>query len=69
MLAISGLAHAMLHVIVRPLGAVVAENTALENAVVENTVVETLIADGITESKKKKKQKKVKIGKKSKGCC
>merc|ERR1712190_62121 len=51
MLSISGLPHAMLHVIVRLLGA---------------TAVETLITDGITESKKKKK---IKIGKKSKGCC
>jgi len=62
MLSISGLSHAMLHVIVRPIGPVVAEN-----AVVGNTAVETLITDGITESKKKKK--KVKIGKKSKSCC
>merc|ERR1711884_988455 len=50
MLSISGLPHAMLHVIVRPLGAM--------EASIED--------DGITESKKKKK---IKIGKKSKGCC
>jgi len=56
MLSISGLPHAMLHVIIRPLGPVVAENTP----------VEILFTDGVTESKKKKK---VKIGKKSKGCC
>merc|ERR1712008_209354 len=56
MLSISGLPHAMIHVIVRPLGAIAAENTA----------VETFITDGITESKKKKK---IKVGKKSKGCC
>jgi len=62
MLSISDLPHAILHVIVRPLGPVVAENT-----VVESTAVETLITEGITESKKKKK--KVKIGKKSKACC
>jgi len=62
MLSISGLPHAVLHVIVRPLGHVVAETS-----VVENTVVETLVTDGVTESKKKKK--KVKVSKKSKGCC
>merc|ERR1711933_429866 len=56
MLSISGLPHAMLHVIVRPLGPIAAENFA----------VETLITDGVTESKKKKK---IKVGKKSKGCC
>merc|ERR1711933_447812 len=56
MLSISGLPHAMLHVIVRPLGTIAAENFA----------VETLITDGVTESKKKKK---IKVGKKSKGCC
>merc|ERR1740116_425657 len=56
MLSISGLPHAMLHVIVRPLGPIAAENTAME----------TFIADGVTESKKKKK---IKVGKKSKGCC
>merc|ERR1719433_903271 len=60
MVAISGLPHAMLHVIVRSLGPVVAENTVVEN-------VETLAEEGLTESKKKKK--KVKIGKKSKSCC
>merc|ERR1719237_1220792 len=60
MLSISGLPHALIHLIVRPLGPVVAENTVLEN-------VETLITDGITESKKKKK--KVKVSKKSKSCC
>merc|ERR1719237_1610714 len=60
MLAISGLPNSTLHLIVRPLGPVVAENTVVEN-------VETLITDGITESKKKKK--KVKVSKKSKSCC
>merc|ERR1712048_1235495 len=57
MLSISGLPHAMLHVIVRPLGPWGGENTVLEN----------LVTEGVTESKKKKK--KMKIGKKSKGCC
>merc|ERR1719480_61823 len=56
MLSISGLPHAMLHVIVRPLGPWGGENAVLEN-----------LTEGITESKKKKK--KMKIGKKSKGCC
>merc|ERR1712008_663715 len=58
MLSISGLPHAMLHVIVRPLGPWAGENTVMETP---------YITDGVTESKKKKK--KMKIGKKSKGCC
>jgi hypothetical protein len=57
MLSMSGLPHAMLHVIIRPLGQVVAENTAAEAGV----------ADDVTLSKKKKK--KIKVGKKSKQCC
>merc|ERR1719189_1387762 len=60
MLAISGLPQSTLHLIVRPLGPVVAENTVVDN-------VETLVEEGLTKSKKKKK--KVKIGKKSKSCC
>jgi len=59
MLSISGLPHAMLHVIIRPLGPMAAENNVI--------AAETLVTDAITESKKKKK--KVKVGKKSKGCC
>merc|ERR1712079_309183 len=55
MLSISGLPHAMLHVIVRPLGPWGGESS------------ENLITEGLTESKKKKKR--MKIGKKSKGCC
>jgi len=62
MLSISGLPHAVLHIIVRPMGPVQAKNSFVGNA-----PVETLITEGITESKKKKK--KVKIGKKSKACC
>merc|ERR1712156_252477 len=60
MLSISGLPQALLHVIVRPLGPIAADNVVVEN-------VETLVEEGLTESKKKKK--KVKIGKKSKSCC
>merc|ERR1712045_1052289 len=59
MLSISGLPHALLHVIVRPLGPIAADNIVVE---AENAAV-----DGATVSKKKKK--KVKVGKKSKGCC
>merc|ERR1719323_1789213 len=55
MLSISGLPHSMLHVIIRPLGPFEADN-----------VEETLVTDGATMSKKKKK---VKVSKKSKGCC
>jgi len=62
MVAVSGLPQSTLHLIVRPLGPVVAGNTVAENA-----AMETLITDGVTESKKKKK--KVKIGKKNKACC
>jgi len=57
MLTISGLPQAMLHVIIRPLGPMEANNAP----------VETLITDGASLSKKKKK--KVKVSKKSKGCC
>jgi len=53
MVAISGLPHALLHVIVRPLGPLVASG--------ETTV------DPDASSKKKKK--KLKVGKKSKSCC
>jgi len=56
MLGISGLPHAMLHVIIRPLG-----------PMAENTAEETVATDETTLSKKKKK--KIKVGKKSKGCC
>merc|ERR1719150_500522 len=56
MISISGLPHAMLHVIIRPLG-----------PMAENTAEETLATDKTTLSKKKKKQ--IKVGKKSKGCC
>ena len=56
MLGISGLPHAMLHVIIRPLG-----------PMAENTAEETVATDATTLSKKKKK--KIKVGKKSKGCC
>jgi len=55
MLSISGLPHSMLHVIIRPLGSYAAETPFAD------------FTEGLTESKKKKK--KVKIGKKSKGCC
>jgi len=57
MLSISGLPHALLHVIVRPLG-------PMEGSITE--AVEN-IADATTS--KKKKKKKVKVGKKSKSCC
>jgi len=57
MLSLSGLPHAVLHVIVRPLGPMVADNAQ----------VEIFTTDDATLSKKKKK--KVKVGKKSKGCC
>jgi len=56
MLTISGLPQAMLHVIIRPLGPMAATTAP----------VETVITDGAALSKKKKK---VKVGKKSKGCC
>jgi len=59
MLAISGLPHATLHVIIRPLGAMVTEAPAAE----------TLVADATDASKKKKNKKTVKVGKKNKGCC
>jgi len=57
MLSISGLPHALLHVIIRPLGPMVVEGTAMET-------VETVVADAT-----KLKKKKVKVGKKSKSCC
>merc|ERR1719145_305638 len=57
MLSLSGLPHAMLHVIIRPLGPMVADSAQ----------VETFTTDDAMLSKKKKK--KVKVGKKSKGCC
>jgi len=57
MVSISGLPHALLHVIIRPLGPMVAEGTTLET-------VESAVADAT-----KKKRKKIKVGKKSKGCC
>jgi len=60
MVAISGLPHALLHVIIRPLGPMVGYGGAME-------AIETnVITDAVTKSKKKKKMK---IGKKSKGCC
>jgi len=59
MLSISGLPHALLHVIIRPLGPMVVEGTAMEAA-------ENVVADA---TKLKKKKKKVKVGKKSKSCC
>jgi len=62
MVAISGLPHALLHLIVRPLGPTVGWGSPVET-------VETLapvITDAATESKKKKKMK---VSKKSKDCC
>mmetsp|Transcript_593 Transcript_593/g.1184 ORF Transcript_593/g.1184 Transcript_593/m.1184 type:complete len:315 (-) Transcript_593:271-1215(-) len=53
MLLISGLPHALLHVIVRPLG---------PSVVLGETLVDP-------DASKKKKKKKVKVGKKSKNCC
>jgi len=53
MLIISGLPHALLHVIVRPLGPSV-------------VLGETLVDPGASQ---KKKKKKLKVGKKSKRCC
>jgi len=56
MLQISGLPHALLHVIVRPLGQSGAGSVEAEGATLS------------TKSTKSKK-KKLKLGKKSKGCC
>merc|ERR1739845_288109 len=53
MVAISGLPHALLHVIVRPLGPLVASG---------ETAVDP-------DASSKKKKKKLKVGKKSKQCC
>jgi len=58
MLQISGCPHALLHVIVRPLGQSGAGST---EAVTAATTVEV--------GTKSKKKKKLKLGKKSKGCC
>jgi len=55
MVAISGLPHALLHIIVRPLGPLVASGETAENP------------DPDASSKKKKK--KVKVSKKGKQCC
>jgi len=63
MVAISGLPHALLHLIVRPLGPMVGQSSAVE--IVET--VEPVITDVATNSKKKKK--KMKVSKKSKDCC
>merc|ERR1719192_684045 len=54
MLQISGLPHALLHVIVRPLGAIVAESPTAESPA--------------TDAGSKKKKKKLKVSKKSKSC-
>lgn len=54
MLQISGLPHALLHVIVRPVG----QSGA-------GSMMEAITGEGATKSKKKK----LKLGKKSKGCC
>jgi len=56
MLSISGSPQAMLHVIIRPLGPMVPENI----------VTETLVTDDAIWSKK---TKKLRVTKKSKGCC
>jgi len=56
MLQISGLPHALLHVIVRPVG---------ESGAGSMMEAATTTVDGATKSKKKK----LKVGKKSKGCC
>jgi len=53
MLQISGLPHALLHVIVRPMGP---------------SAKEAAVAQG-TQEESSKKKKKLKIGKKQKGCC
>jgi len=57
MLPISGLPHALLHVIVRPLGTMVTDAP----------VAEALITDDISTSGKKKK--KIKVSKKGRACC
>lgn len=57
MLAISGLPHALLHVIIRPLGAIVAETPTAESPATDAT------------AGSKKKKKKLKVSKKSKSCC
>jgi len=54
MVAVSGLPHALLHVIIRPLGPVGGSNEAVVDP---------------DASAKKKKKKKLKISKKSKQCC
>jgi len=58
MLSISSLPHALLHVIIRPLGPMPVEGTTMES-------VESVVADAT----KLKKKKKLKVGKKSKSCC
>jgi len=57
MLAISGLPHALLHVIIRPLGATVAETPTTESPATDATAAS------------KKKKKKLKVSKKNKSCC
>jgi len=56
MLQIGGLPHALLHVIIRPVG----------QSGVEVSTTNTTTVEGASKSKKKKK---LKVGKKSKGCC
>jgi len=58
MLQISGLPHALLHVIVRPLG----QSGA-------GSVTGAEVATTTVEGAKQAKKKKLKVGKKSKGCC